>query len=129
MPLLDLFWSMLWFFLFVAWIWILISIFADIFRSDDMGGWAKAFWALFVIVLPWIGVLVYLIARGKSMSERAMRDAANRERATRDYIQSVAASDAPSTADELGKLSDLKVSGVISEEEFEALKAKVLAGG
>ena len=74
MPLLDLFWAMLWFFLFFAWIWLLISIFADIFRSDDLGGWAKAFWTIFVVILPLLGVLVYLIARGGSMQERAMAD-------------------------------------------------------
>ena len=76
----DLFWSMLWFFLFFAWIWLLITIFADIFRSDDLSGWAKAFWTIFVVILPWLGVLIYLIARGGSMQERAMADGGSSRR-------------------------------------------------
>jgi hypothetical protein len=129
MPLLDLFWTMLWFFLFVAWIWLVITVIADIFRSDDLSGWGKGLWTVFIILLPWLGILVYLIARGRSMGERNLRDMQAREAATREYIQSVTASSAaPSTADELGKLSDLKVSGVITEEEFAAQKAKILAG-
>jgi hypothetical protein len=129
MPLLDLFWTMLWFFLFVAWIWLVITVIADIFRSDDLSGWGKAFWTIFVVLLPWLGILVYLIARGRSMGERNLREIQAREQATREYIQSVTADSAgPSTADELGKLSDLKISGVITEEEFQAQKAKILAG-
>ena len=130
MPLMDLFWSMLWFFLFFAWIWILISVIADIFRSDDLSGWAKAFWALFVIVVPWLGVLVYLIARGHSMSERHMREAAARAQAQQRYIQSVASeSGGASTADELAKLAQLQSSGVITEQEFADQKARLLAAG
>ncbi len=72
MPLLDLFWTLLWFFLFIAWIWLLIAIFADIFRSE-MSGWGKAGWVLFVIILPFLGVLVYLIAHGSDMQNRAMK--------------------------------------------------------
>lgn len=128
MPLLDLFWAMLWFFLFFAWIWLLITIFADIFRSDDLSGWAKAFWTIFVVILPWLGVLVYLIARGGSMQERAMADAAAREKATRQYIQEVSAGGGgASTADELEKLGKLQSQGVITAEEFAAQKAKLLA--
>lgn len=127
MPLLDLFWTTLWFFLFIAWIWVLISIVADIFRSDDMSGWAKALWGLFVIVVPWLGVLIYLIARGDSMQERAIRDATKREQATRQYIQEVATTGGASSADELTKLAQLRDSGVISAEEFAAQKAKLLA--
>ena len=88
----DLFWSMLWFFLFFAWIWLLITIFADIFRSDDLSGWGKAFWTIFVVILPWLGVLIYLIARGGSMQERAMAQAVAQEKAQREYIQQVSAS-------------------------------------
>jgi hypothetical protein len=125
---LDLFWAMLWFFLFFAWIWLLITIFADIFRSDDLSGWAKAFWTIFVVILPWLGVLVYLIARGGSMQERAMADAAAREKATRQYIQEVSAGGGgASTADELEKLGKLQSQGVITAEEFAAQKAKLLA--
>ena len=80
MPLMDLFWSMLWFFLFFAWIWLLITIFSDIFRSHDLSGWGKAFWTIFVVILPWLGVLIYLIARGGSMQERAMAMRCSRRR-------------------------------------------------
>ena len=130
MPLMDLFWSMLWFFSFFAWIWLLIMVIADVFRSHDMSGWAKALWVLFIIVVPWLGVLIYLIARGQKMGERHMEDAIAREKATRSYIQQAAGSAAgTSTADELTKLADLRTSGVITNEEFDAQKAKLLAQG
>jgi hypothetical protein len=125
MPLFDLFFSMLWFFLFVAWIWVLISVYADIFRSDDLSGWGKAFWVLFALALPALGVLAYLIARGGSMQERTTQRAADAERAAQSYIREVAA--APSTADELAKLAQLRDQGVLSAGEFEAQKAKLLA--
>jgi hypothetical protein len=127
MPLLDLFWTMLWFFLFIAWIWLLISIVTDIFRSDDLSGWAKALWILFVIIVPWLGALIYLIARGGSMQERAMRDATERAKAQRQYIQEVASTSGTSSAEELTKLAQLRDSGVITADEFEAQKAKLLA--
>jgi hypothetical protein len=123
MPLFDLFWTMLWFFLFFAWIWVLISVLTDIFRSDDLGGFAKAFWVIFVIVLPMLGVLVYVIARGGGMAERTMQRAAAQEHATQSYIRTVAGS---SSADELAKLAELRNSGVLTEEEFAAQKAKLL---
>ena len=127
----DLFWSMLWFFLFFAWIWLLITIFADIFRSDDLSGWGKAFWTIFVVILPWLGVLIYLIARGGSMQERAMAQAVAQEKAQREYIQQVSASSgggsSASSADELEKLAKLQSQGVITAEEFAAQKAKILA--
>ena len=126
MPLLDVFWSMMWFFLWVAWIWVLISVVADIFRNHDMGGFAKALWVLFVIVVPWLGVLVYLIANGDDMANRQMQNSMDREQAQRAYIQS-AAGTSGSAADELHKLAGLKDSGVISDAEFEAQKAKLLA--
>lgn len=124
MPLLNLFFSMLWFFLFILWIWLVISIFIDIFRSDDIGGFAKAMWALFVIVLPLLGVLVYIIARGDSMNERAMKQAAAQEKAARRYIQEAAGGS--STADELAKLADLNKQGVLTDDEFAVQKAKLL---
>jgi hypothetical protein len=127
MPLLDLFWAMLWFFLFFAWIWLLITVIADIFRSRDLSGWGKAFWVLFIIIIPWVGVLVYLIARGQEMGERHMQDAIDREKAARSYIKEAAGT--TSTADELTKLADLRNSGVITEDEFAAQKAKLLASG
>jgi hypothetical protein len=126
MPLLDLFFSMLWFFMFIAWIWLLISVFIDIFRSDDLSGWGKAAWSLFVFIVPLLGVLVYLIARGSSMQDRAMSSAAAASQAQQDYIQSVASGGA-STASELSKLADLRDSGVLTEEEFQEQKAKTLA--
>jgi len=126
-PLLDLFWAMLWFFLFFAWIWLLISIFGDIFRSDDLSGWAKAFWTIFVVILPWLGVLVYLIARGGKMQERAVTEMAQREKAQRQYIQEVSGSGGASSADELEKLAKLQSQGVISADEFAAQKAKILS--
>ena len=126
MPLLDLFWAMLWFFLFFVWIWLLITVFADIFRSKDMGGGAKALWTIFVIVLPYLGVLVYLIARGGSMQERAMEEMAAREEMTRKYIQEVSTSSGASAADELAKLGELKAQGLLTDAEFAAQKAKLL---
>jgi hypothetical protein len=123
MPLFDLFFTMLWFFLFFAWIWVLISIVTDIFRSDDMGGFAKAMWLIFVVLLPLLGVLVYIIARGDGMTRRTIKQAAEQEQAARAYIQDAAR---VSPADELAKLSELRSSGVITDEEFAAQKAKLL---
>jgi hypothetical protein len=123
----QVFWSMLWFFLFFIWIWLLISLFGDIFRSKDLSGGAKALWTIFIIVLPFLGVLVYLIVRGNSMQERALQDAANRESEFRGYVQSVAgASGGGGAADEIAKLADLRDKGVISDAEFQAAKAKAL---
>jgi hypothetical protein len=124
-PLLDVFWTMLEFFLFFLWIWILIIIFSDIFRSHDMGGLAKALWVIFVIILPFLGVLIYLIARGGSMHERAAAQAAQQQKAFDAYVKETAGSG--SSADELSKLADLKAKGVITDAEFDAQKAKLLA--
>jgi ABC-type multidrug transport system fused ATPase/permease subunit len=126
-PLLNVFWTIFEFFLWVIWIWILIWIFIDIFRSHDLSGWAKALWFLFVLFIPLIGVLVYLIARGGSMQERAQQDAKQQDQEFRQYVQQAAASAPASTADQLAKLADLRDRGVISAEEFEREKAKVLA--
>ena len=127
-PLLNIFWTMVEFFLWVIWIWILIMVFIDIFRSHDLSGWAKALWFLFVLFIPLIGVLVYLIARGGKMHERAARQAQQQDAEARAYIQQAAGSSAASSADQLTKLADLRDRGVISAEEFEREKAKVLAG-
>ena len=126
-PLLNLFWTMLEFFLWVIWIWILIWVFIDIFRSHDLSGWAKALWFLFVLIIPLVGVLVYLIVRGASMHERAVQQAQQQDAEVRRYVQDAAASSPASTADQLAKLADLRDRGVISAEEFEREKAKVLA--
>jgi len=125
MPLLDLFVTMLWFFLFIAWIWLLISVYADVFRSADLSGVAKAFWVLFVLVLPYLGVLIYLIVRGGSMHERSVALQQESQRAAEAYIREVAQNG--SSADELVKLAQLRDQGVLSSEEFAAQKAKVLA--
>src|SRR5262245_61180713 len=98
---------MLWFFLFFIWIWMLMAMFADIFRSSDLSGWGKALWSIFIIVAPFLGVLVYLIARGSKMQERALQDAANREAQFRGYVQDVAGSTNGGAADELAKFADL----------------------
>ena len=124
MPLLDLFFTMLWFFLFFIWIWLLISIFGDIFRSDK-SGWAKAGWTFFVIIVPLLGVLIYLITNGTAMTERSMKQAADAERAQRAYIQEVSGGGA-SAADEISKLAALRDSGALTEQEFAAQKAKLL---
>jgi hypothetical protein len=124
----ELFWSMIWFTLFFLWIWLLVVVFGDIFRSDDLGGWAKAAWVVFVIVLPWLGVLVYLIARGRKMQENALKQAQDIDRANRAYITSVAGAGAggAGAADEIAKLADLKSRGAITDEEFAAAKARAL---
>jgi thiol:disulfide interchange protein len=123
-PLLDIFLSMVWFFLFFLWVWLLISIFADIFRSHDMGGVAKAVWVLFIVVLPFLGVLVYLIARGGSMHERAIHRAQSREQAVEDYIRHAAGGG--STASELATLARLHDEGKLTDADFEKAKAKIL---
>ncbi len=127
-PLLDLFWTMLWFFVFIAWLFLLFTLFADIFRSKDMGGWAKALWVLFIIILPILGSLVYLIVRGRSMQERAAEDYQEREKAFRGYVRDAAGTTGgASVADEVSKLATLRDSGALSAEEFEAQKAKLLS--
>jgi len=123
-PLLNVFWSMFIFFLWIIWIWILITVFIDIFRSRDLSGWGKALWVLFVLFIPLIGVLVYLIARGGKMHERAVQQAQRQDREFRAYVQEAASPE--SSADQLAKLASLRDRGVISAEEFEREKTKVL---
>ena len=118
----DVFLSILEFALFFIWIWLLIVVFSDIFRSRDLSGWGKALWTIFVIVLPYLGVLVYFIARGHKMGEHARAD----EEARRLYIRSVAGSGG-GPADEIARLADLRDRGVITDEEFEQGKAKALS--
>jgi membrane protein implicated in regulation of membrane protease activity len=124
-PLLGAFWTILEIFLWVLWIWVLIYVFIDIFRSHDLSGWAKALWFIFVLFIPLIGVLVYLIARGDSMHERAVQQVQQQDREARQYIQEAAGSGTP--ADQLSKLADLRDRGVITADEFEREKAKILA--
>jgi type VI protein secretion system component VasK len=124
-PLLDFFWTIFEIFLWVIWIWILIWIFIDIFRSHDLSGFAKALWFLFVLFIPLIGVLVYLIVRGGSMHERAVQQAQQEDKAARQYIREAASTE--SSADQLAKLADLRDKGVINADEFEREKAKILS--
>jgi hypothetical protein len=121
----QVFWSILWFFLFFLWIWLLIIVFSDIFRSDDLSGWGKALWVIFVIVLPYLGVFIYIIARGGKMQEHAAQAAASQDAAVRSYVQSVA-TDEKSPAEEIARLADLRDKGVLSEAEFQQAKAKAL---
>jgi hypothetical protein len=124
-PLLNVFWTIFIVFLWVIWIWILIWIFIDIFRSPDLSGWAKALWFLFVLLIPLIGVLVYLIARGGKMHEHAVQDERQQDQEARAYIREAAG--APSTADQLAQLADLHDRGNITDAEFEREKAKILS--
>jgi ABC-type multidrug transport system fused ATPase/permease subunit len=124
-PLLGAFWTIFLFFLWVIWFWILITVFIDIFRSHDLSGWAKALWFIFVLILPLIGVLVYLIARGDKMHQHAARQAQRQEQEFRAYVQEAAGSQ--NSADQLAKLADLRDRGVITAEEFDREKAKILA--
>jgi ABC-type multidrug transport system fused ATPase/permease subunit len=124
-PLLDAFLTMLWFFLWVLWIFLLFWIIFDVFRSKDLSGWAKALWLIFIIILPFLGVLVYVIARGGSMHERSVREEQTEEKQFRAYVRDAAGTS--SSADELAKLADLKDRGIITEAEFQQGKAKILA--
>jgi predicted PurR-regulated permease PerM len=124
-PVLGVFWTILMVFLWVIWFWILITIIVDIFRSHDLSGWAKALWFVFILFLPLVGVLVYLIARGGKMHEHQVRQAQLQEEQLRSYVQQAAGSQ--SSADQLAKLADLRDRGVITAEEFDREKAKILA--
>jgi len=125
-PVLDVFWTMFEIFAFVVWFWLLFVVLTDVYRSRDLSGWAKAAWTIFVIFLPLIGILVYLVTRGRSMNQRAAQAAQQQEEAFRSYVQETAGT-SPSSADQLAKLADLKQRGVISSAEFETEKSKVLA--
>lgn len=124
MPLLNIFWSIFMIFLFVAWIWVLIGVISDVFRSNDLNGMEKALWVLGIIVVPWLGVLAYLVIRGQSMAERNAQAVAEAEKLRRAYIQEAAG---PSTAEELSKLAELRDKGVITDAELQAQKTKLLA--
>jgi hypothetical protein len=123
-PLLSVFWTMLLFFGFFLFLWLFIVIVIDVFRSHDMGGFAKALWLIFLIVFPILGIIIYLIARGGSMHERQVAQMRQQESDFRAAVQDAAGG---GTADELAKLADLKAKGVITDAEFDAQKAKLLA--
>jgi len=124
-PILGLFWTMLMIFLWIAWLMLLFHVIFDIFRSDDLSGWGKAGWMVLVLVLPLLGVLIYLIARGDKMTQRQIDQARAQQSDFDDYVRNVSSSS--SAADEIAKLGELKASGVITEDEFAAQKAKLLA--
>ena len=124
-PLMGAFWTMMWFFLWIIWLVLLFRIFADIFNSDDLGGGGKTMWVIFVVVLPFLGVFVYLIARGNQMSQRSIDHARAQQQEFDSYVRDVASP--ASSADELAKLVDLQKSGVITDAEFQQQKAKLLA--
>lgn len=123
-PLLGLFWTIFILFLWVAWIMLLFRVFGDIFRNDEIGGFAKALWSIFVIVAPFLGVFVYVMANGSSMTRRDIANAQVAEAQFQSYVRSVASE--TSAADELAKLAELKASGVITDAEFDQQKAKLL---
>jgi len=122
----QVFWSFLWFFMFFIWIWLLIVVFGDIFRSSDLSGLSKTLWVIFVILVPYLGVFVYLIARGHKMQAHAAEQAAQQNAMMQQYIKDATAG-GKSSADEIASLADLRAKGVLSEEEFQAAKAKALA--
>ena len=123
----EVFLEFLYFFLFIIWIYLLIVVFADIFRSHDLSGWAKALWVIFVILVPYLGVFVYLIARGHKMAEHAQQAAEAQDLAQKAYIRDAISPSAGSTADELAKLADLRAQGVLDESEYQSLKAKLVS--
>jgi hypothetical protein len=132
-PLLDIFLSTMWFFLWFLWIFLLVRVFLDLFRDAALNGWAKAGWAVVLIVLPYLGVLIYMIARGKGMAERQVQETQAHDAEFREYVRSAAqgvssgAPGTPGTAEELGRLAELRTSGVLTEEEFQQAKSRLLA--
>ena len=123
-PILGLFWTMLFVFIWIAWIMLVFHVLVDIFRSD-MRGLSKALWAIFVIIVPWLGVLIYLIANGDDMARRSVASAQAQQAEMDSYIRSAAGS--ASSADELAKLAELNKQGVLTDEEFAQQKSKLLA--
>ena len=122
-PFLQVFWTILVFFAWVAWIWIVITVLIDIFRRDDIGGWGKAGWVVFVIVVPFLGVLIYLIAQHDGMRERSMQQAKSQQAAMDDYVRQTAGG----SASEIAKAKELLDSGAINQAEFDSIKAKALS--
>jgi hypothetical protein len=126
-PFLDVFWTMIIFFFWIAWIWMLILVFADIFSRRDISGWSKALWSVFVIIVPFLGVLIYLIVNGNEMAERKMGQAQAQRAEFDDYVKTVASNGGGGAAAEIEKAKGLLDSGAITQPEFDALKAKALA--
>ncbi|MFB7512617.1 SHOCT domain-containing protein [Streptomyces sp. NPDC056144] len=128
-PLLNLFWTMLWFFLWIMWLFLLFKIITDIFRDHELSGWGKAGWLILCLILPFLGVLIYVIARGTGMTQRETARAKESEARFQEYIRRTATPDGGtgSAGDELARLADLKEKGALTEEEFQKAKAKILA--
>jgi hypothetical protein len=126
-PLLEVFWTMLIFFAFFVWIWLLITVFSDLFRRNDISGWLKVAWIIFIIVLPYLGVFVYLIAQHKGLTERAIEQQETAKAQMDTYVRSVASESDP--AEQIAKAKTLLDAGTISQSEFEQIKRKALATG
>jgi signal transduction histidine kinase len=124
----DLLWTSLWVFMLILFIWIFISIVSDLFRDHELSGWAKAAWVVGLIIFPLLGSLLYLIVRGRGMAERSAAQAQATRSEFDSYVRSVAASSGASPVDDLSRLADLRSKGVITDEEFEVMKARVLSG-
>ena len=122
-PFLDVFWTIIIFFFWVIWIWIVITVLIDVFRRDDIGGFAKALWVIFVVILPWLGVLIYLIVEHDGMRERSIKQAEAQKQQFDSYVREAAGG----SADEIAKAKQLLDQGAITQEEFDALKAKALS--
>src|SRR4051812_43800364 len=122
-PFIDVFWSMIIFFFWVIWIWIVITVLMDVFRRHDIGGFMKALWVIFVVILPWLGVLIYLIVEHNGMRERSMKDVEAQQNAFDERVRQASGG----SADEISKAKALLDSGAITQQEFDALKAKALA--
>ena len=122
-PFMDVLWSMIIFFFWVIWIWIVVTVLVDVFRRNDIGGWAKAAWVIFVVILPWLGVLIYLIAQHDGMRERRIKEVQGQQQAFDQYVRETAGG----SASEIAQAKQLLDSGAITQEEFAAIKAKALA--
>jgi hypothetical protein len=122
-PFIDVLWTMIIFFFWVIWIWIVVTVLIDVFRRHDIGGFTKALWVIFVVILPWLGVLIYLIVEHDGMRERSMKQAQAQKDALDDYVREAAGG----SADEIAKAKQLLDQGAITQEEFDALKAKALS--
>jgi hypothetical protein len=122
-PFMDVLWSMIIFFFWVIWIWIVVTVLVDIFRRHDIGGWAKAGWVVFVVILPWLGVLIYLIAQHDGMRERRIKEVQDQQQAFDSYVRETAGG----SADQIARAKELLDNGTITQEEFQALKTKALA--
>ena len=126
-PLLNIFWSMILFFTWVVWIWMMISILSDVFRRRDLSGWGKAAWTVFLIVLPFLGALIYLISNSEGMVDRSFKQAEVKQAEFDDYVKTVAQDSGGGAATEIERAKRLLDSGAIDQSEFEAIKAKALA--